>query len=202
MAAFAQNGRGAGSRSATLPTFLLLLLLLLLILLLFRLCRCCWLPGVLLCTQLLQLVLEMGVHRGPLADVVAPLSCPARLPTLCSHLSIVDGIHPARLKPGHWPGMCRPSTVELVQVDGEEGTVPGRACSISASWTKTPAHCRSRPSTAPPTPIIGPTQGTGTGQLTWSRSSRHTILSTTSGAQPLIWSSRPSSLAWSPRAGQ
>ena len=110
VAAFAQNGRGAGSRSATPPTFLLLLLLLPLILLLFQALQVLLVAWMLLHTQLLQLVLEMGMHRGPTAgEQQPPPGCPARLPTTLLSPGHCRWHPPSHgTKPGHWPGTCRP----------------------------------------------------------------------------------------------
>ena len=61
-------------------------------------------------------------------------------PPLCSHLGIVDGIHPATAQ-SLATGLERVgphSTVELVQVDEEEGAWLERA-RISASWDQDPS---------------------------------------------------------------
>lgn len=115
VAAFSQDGGRAGSRSAALPTFLflvLLLILLLLILLFFQALQVLLATWVLLRTQLLQLVLQVGVavHGGRMGcEQQPPPGGPARRHSTLHSPGRCEWRPPSHdTAPGRWPGMCRP----------------------------------------------------------------------------------------------
>lgn len=128
VAALAQNGGGAGGRSAT-PAFLLFLilllfiLLLLLIVLLLQALQGLLVAWVLLDTQLLQLVLQVGEGSCEQQPLPGHPANPPASPPLSSHLRIVNGLHPASAQSLAAGLECvgTHSTVELVQVDEEKG---------------------------------------------------------------------------------
>ena len=129
VAALAQNGGGAGGRSATHPAFLLFLililfiLLLLLIVLLLQALQGLLAAWVLLDTQLLQLVLQVGEGSCEQQPLPGHPANPPASPPLSSHLRVVNGLHPASAQ-SLAAGLERVgthSTVELVQVDEEKG---------------------------------------------------------------------------------
>lgn len=131
VAALAQNGGGAGGRSATPPAFLLFLilililfiLLLLLIVLLLQALQGLLAAWVLLDTQLLQLVLQVGEGSCEQQPLPGHPANPPASPPLSSHLRVVNGLHPASAQ-SLAAGLERVgthSTVELVQVDEEKG---------------------------------------------------------------------------------